>query len=222
MAEVLKRRVLTIAAALLLGAAGFVGYLEAVPYLNTGPAAADQFRALRSGAAADGLSIGSHVVAMDACLLALTSGYGRAQPTRDRLAVADTCTTRAAADTAVSPSFAYGWYVEAAASSLRKDWAAMNRTAVMAQRTAPTEQWLAELRVALAEQNFVELDPAALAAHESDLALLVRSRRGVASIATRYVEDQAFRARITDIVETLDPAAQRAFVDAVQAAAGME
>lgn len=220
MADVLGRRVLIVAASLLLVAAVVAAFLEATPYVNAGPSSGEQFEALRVGRAADGISINSHVVAMDSCLLALRSVYGRARPTADRLSVAETCRERAVSERAVSPSFAYAWYIEAMASSVRGDWPAMNRASVMAQRTAPTEQWLAELRVALAEQNFPVLDSVALAAHEFDLALLVRSNRGIASIATRYVEDSSFRSRITDIVSGLDPTSQRAFLDAIRVAAG--
>jgi hypothetical protein len=220
LAEVRNRRLLILAAAFLVFAGGTAAYLEASPYLGAGPTAAAQFRALRGGSAADGLSIGSHTVALDACLLALTSAYGQVQPTKDRLAAAAACSDRAATQTGASPSFAYGWYVDALASSVREDWPRLNDAITMSQRTAPTEQWLAELRVALAEDNFSKLDPVTLAAHEDDLALLVRSRRGIATIATRYVEDETFRDRITAIVETLQPAEQRAFIDAVKSAAG--
>lgn len=220
MADALGRRSLVAASSLLLAVAALAGYLEAAPFFSAGPTARDQFAAWRDGHVVDGLSVGAHTVLMDSCLLALTSAYGRAQPTPDRLQVARACADRATAQTAVSPSFAYGWYVLAMASSQAGSWDTMNRALEMAQTVASREQWLAELRVALAEDNFDRLAPAALALHERDLALLVRSRRGISSIAERYVANPNFRARITDIVEQLDQDSQRAFIDAVRAAAG--
>lgn len=204
----------------MLAVAGLAGYREAAPYFSAGPSAGAQFAAWRDGGIIDGVSIAAHTVLMDSCLLSLTSAHGRAQSTLDRQRVAQACADRAAIQTQSNPSFAYGWYVFAMASSLNGNWIEFNRTLRQAQSTAPTEQWLAELRVGLAEDHFDRLEPDVLALHEQDLALLVRSQRGIASIAQRYVSSQTFRARITDIVETLDPASQQAFIDAVRAAAG--
>jgi hypothetical protein len=219
-ADVLGRRSLIAASSALFGVAAVAGYFEAAPFFSAGPTAQEQFVAWRDGRAVDGLSVSAHTVLMNSCLLALTSAYGRAQPTPERLQVARACAARATEETAANPSFAYGWYVLAMASSHTGDWGTMNRALGMAQSTASTEQWLAELRVALAEDNFDRLTPAILAQHERDLALLVRSRRGISSIAARYVANPGFRNRITDIVEQLDPSSQRAFIDAVRAAAG--
>ena len=220
MADVLGRRSLIAVSSVLLGAAALAGYFEGAPFFSAGPSAGEQFAAWQDGHVVDGLSVGSHTVLMNSCLLALTSAYGRAQPTPDRLQVARACAERATEETAANPSFAYGWYVLAMASSHIGNWDTMNEALAMAQTTASTEQWLAELRVALAEDNFDRLAPAVLARHERDLALLVRSRRGISAIAERYVANPGFRARITDIVEQLDSSSQLAFIDAVRAAAG--
>lgn len=220
MAVILSRRLLIAASGLLVALGGYASVLEAAPLFTTGPTANSQFEAWLEGRAASGLSLSSHVTLMNSCVLALTSAYGRAQPTRHRLRVARACADYAKSATGSSPSFAYGWYVLALTSSIRAEWDTMNRAIQAAQVTAPTEQWLTELRVALAEDNFDRLEAAVARGQELDLALLVRSARGISSIAKRYVVDQAFRARITDIVEKLDPASQRAFIDAVRAAAG--
>jgi hypothetical protein len=60
------------------------------------------------------------------------------------------------------------------------------------------------------------LNDLARSAHDDDLRMLVRSDRGIATIATRYVSDAAFRDRITAIVETMTPPDQQRFIGSVR------
>lgn len=87
------------------------------------------------------------------------------------------------------------------------------------QMVAAHEQWLAEARVAIAEDNLEHLTEAVRRRHEADLVLLARSARGVRSIAYRYVSDPAFRERITAIVETLPGDVQQRFLNNVRRSA---
>ena len=58
----------------------------------------------------------------------------------------------------------------------------------------------------------------ARATHQRDLALLVQSQRGIATIARRYVAQPDFRERITAIVEALPQADQVRFLANVKEA----
>ena len=88
----------------------------------------------------------------------------------------------------------------------------MNEHLHTSQATGKASQWVAEQRVALAEYYREHLDERVLAGNDADLEMLVRSQRGIGSIATRYVNDPAFRERITAIVETMPEDIQRRFI----------
>lgn len=110
------------------------------------------------------------------------------------------------------PTYSYGWFVLAYADALMGDWNAMNAHLHLAQQTGQASQWVAEQRVALAETYRAHLDASTLAGNEADLTLLVRSERGIGSIAARYISDPAFRERITAIVETMPEDIQCRFI----------
>ena len=133
-------------------------------------------------------------------------------------AIAPTCLSLARAVTTNAPAASFAWYVEALALSWTSNFAEMNDALRRSQLTGANEQWIAELRVALAEAHLDQLQPAVLQAHESDLSMLVLSARGIASIASRYTTDTAFRHRIVAIVETLSPQSQQDFLNHVRSA----
>lgn len=110
------------------------------------------------------------------------------------------------------PTYSYGWYALAYTNALMGDWAAMNEHLHLAQQTGQASQWVAEQRVALAETYRTHLDERTLAGNDTDLTLLVRSQRGIGSIAARYINDPAFRERITAIVEAMPEDIQRRFI----------
>lgn len=126
--------------------------------------------------------------------------------------IAPNCLDLADYLTIQTPTNAYAWYVGALASAALSDWIGMNKRMDMSWRTGPSEQWIGELRVALAEKHLTHLDHGLVEAHQADLRMLVLSTRGVRSIAARYVADPSFRQRITNIVETLPTESQERFV----------
>lgn len=129
-----------------------------------------------------------------------------------RADVAPKCLVMADHLAAQSPTSAYAWYVGAQASATLEDWSGFNHRLAMSWRAGPTEQWIGELRVALAEDNYSHLDTQTLAANDADLHMLVLSLRGVRAIASRYVADPDFRERITAIVEVMPVESQQRFV----------
>lgn len=204
----------------LAGGGTFVAFGEAQAFLAGGVLPREKFQALATNTQMTSLSTASNHLVLDACYDAMTGVYGRLQPSSDRTAVASTCFAQADAMTASMPSYSYAWYIGAFSAAKLSDGVALADRLRQSQLTGPHEQWIAELRVALAEDNLTSLPPDVLLGNDRDLAMLVASSRGIASIAARYVGDPTFRSRITAIVEQLPPAAQRRFVSKVESAAG--
>lgn len=203
----------------LVGGGAWVGLREASPYFTTGIEDAERFAALAEKAPSPGLSIASERLVLDNCVRAISSLYGRLQSASRKAAVSGNCLKAADAIVQQSPSSSYAWYVGALTSELTDDTAGMNERLLKSQETGPTEQWIAELRVPLAEDHLSDLTPDVRANHERDLRMLVATVRGIASIANRYVGEADFRERITAIVETMPEGDQRRFVSQVGAAA---
>lgn len=214
----LARRSLAFLCAVVAATSAYTCYVEARPYFS-GPASnANRLSELKVGPVA-GFSLPSVRFVLDECAWGVTSLYGRLQSETVRADVVAKCTRTVQSITEARPGFAYGWYVRALMAEANGDKADMNAALATSRVTDPTGQWLAQLRVDLAEQHFSELDAGNLKGQTEDLALLVRSRSGISSIARRYVTDEGFRDRITAIVETLPPEDQRRFVDYVKSAA---
>lgn len=198
--------------ACLLLAASYGTALEAMPYVAAGGTLERRLDSLEHGFVPVGLSLASQQMVLADCAAVSRSIYGRALGTGHRVRLLATCARIAAGITAGAPTHGYGWYVGALMAAEQGDRAGLNRQLAQAYATAPTEQWLAELRVDLVETHMDQIDPALLASHDRDLALLVRSQRGVRTIANRYVRVAAFRERITRIVERLPVADQKRFL----------
>lgn len=134
--------------------------------------------------------------------------------------VVSTCARRAADIVAVTPTDSFAWLVRAAASVRLLARDDFNMALRQSQLTGPNEQWIARLRVNLAENHFSKLSAETRQAETADLRLLASSERGVALIAQRYVSDPAFRARITAVVETMPQDRQIVFLRNVKKSMG--
>ena len=191
---------------------------EAAQYLTTG-SRIQRVAALPEHAPYAGLSLSTRQDNLRDCLFALQrqgSLEVRFISEEFRTSLPSRCGAMARDAVQQMPTFAYGWYVLAYADAMAEDWAAMNQHLHASQRTGKTSQWVAEQRVALAEYYRDHLDGQTLAGNDADLELLVRSQRGISSIASRYVNDPSFRERITAIVETMPQDIQRRFLSVVR------
>lgn len=141
-------------------------------------------------------------------------------PSAAMSAVAQSCLETAGTAISQMPGHSYGYYVGALAHYALGDAETALGSLKRSQAIGPNEQWLAERRVALAELHHADLEDYAEAGHLADLALLAQSRRGIRSIAARYVADPSFRERVTAIVETLPDEIQQRFVSVVRAESG--
>jgi len=196
-----------------------VAYVEAKAYLSAGIVPRERFDVLATGNIDVGPSSASHTLFLNNCYEALTSVAARLQPARRDL-VAKNCLATADRISAEEPANSFAWYVAALSAAKAGDIPGMVRRLRMSQISGPSEQWIVELRVDLAEDHLAALSPDALAGHDGDLTLLAQSQRGVSSIAQRYVRQADFRERITALVEKLPAAQQQRFLDYVRGAAG--
>jgi hypothetical protein len=126
------------------------------------------------------------------------------------------CAAMAAEAVELMPTYSYGWFALAYTDALAGNWDAMNEHLHMSQVTGRASQWVAEQRVAVAESYRGHLDARSFAGNDADLRMLVLSRRGIGSIAARYINDPTFRERITMIVETMPEDVQRRFIGALR------
>lgn len=117
-----------------------------------------------------------------------------------------------------TPSHSYALFVRALTASVLSDWPAMSADLALSERTGPTEQWIGEQRVLLAAMFPEQLGGQARLTNDADLAMLVRSDRGIKAIAARYLSDAGFREHITEIVERLPAVDQQRFIDTVRRA----
>ena len=209
-----------LAGGLLIGAAGAVtAYQEFEVFAAGGLGPPDRFAALRHGVYHDAPSILAKRLVLDACVEATTGIYGIMQASEDRSRMLEHCRAEADRIAAEAPAYAYAHYVGALAAARLGDTDGFNSRILRAQVTGPNEQWVAEQRVALVEDQFAAATPEVLSRHDADLRLLVASNRGVVSISQRYIRQPDFRERITAIVETMPPADQSRFVSRVRQAA---
>jgi hypothetical protein len=212
------QRVVLAASVVLLAGAVAAAYSESKSYIDGGLTPAESFAALLNGQQRPGLSIASTRLVLDGCYDAMQGVYGRLRPTAERMSVAQTCRELADAATKEMPSYSFAWYVGALAAVQLDQSEGLVSSLRQSQLTGPTEQWLAELRVALSEDNRDVLPEDVRANNDRDLTLLVISNRGITSIAKRYVDDPSFRGRITEIVEQLSEHDQQRFISTIESA----
>lgn len=149
---------------------------------------------------------------INGCLRAITSIEGRLLYGENRTDLLASCGEVASDITTSSPRNSYAWFLQAYLAHQNGAEETFNTALLKSYEHGPTEQWVAELRVPLAERGHALLNTETRLGHQKDLALLVESRRGIGSIARRYVRDQDFRDRITYVVETMPQSAQQRFL----------
>lgn len=149
------------------------------------------------------------------CVTVVGGFYGFVQPPTTSASAREGCLSLAREAVEAFPTYAFGSYALAQFLFARGEAGPANAALARSQDVGAHEQWVAELRVNLAEDQFERLSSEVLAGHERDLRLLALSGRGVRAIAARYIGNVAFRERITAIVETLPQENQRRFVSHV-------
>ena len=205
--------------AVLLFASAALTVQETSPFLATATSEAGRFQAFVAREAQLPVAENSRADIVSACYSLMRSIFARAQPTERRLGLIHACRELALATTASAPTVAIAWTVAAATAGELDDADNFNRELARSAGVAPHEQWIAELRVALTENYFALASEQTQIQEGIDIAILVQTRRGIRSLAARYVDDPGFRERVTRIVEALPPDEQTRFLREVQAAA---
>jgi hypothetical protein len=205
---------------LTVGAAAAL-YQESGAYLRPGLTSIERARAAAADSGRFGLSHGAMVISLQDCITAMNQSKSLEMlyvPAPDREALYSGCNDLASNVRAQSPANGLAWLAGAHASLLTGDLTGFNADLATSQMVTPTEQWIAEQRVQLAEDNLEKLDGAALAAHDADLHMLVSGGIGLRSLAQRYMRDEAFRQRIAAIVETMPLENQQRFLNSLRSA----
>lgn len=200
-------------------AAASAMYQESRVYLRNGLTSIERAREVAADSSVIGLSHGAMGIALADCTAAMKQSRSLEMqylPVAERDALYSGCLTLASNVRSQSPANGLAWFAGAQASLLKGDVASFNTDLATSQLVTPTEQWIAEQRVQLAENNLAALDATALAAHDADLRMLVYGGLGLRSLAQRYVRDASFRERITAIVETMPPENQQRFLNSLR------
>lgn len=156
---------------------------------------------------------------VEVCFEVTTSLFGRLKPSRQRLAVVQTCDQQIDKILESNPTNGLAWFAKSLMGHLQADEEALNEGLLMSRQVAPHENWIAELRVNLSEDARGDLSYENLQGNDEDLLRLVNSWRGAQAIAVRFEQDLLFRERVINLVEGLDEIAQAEFVRAMRAVA---
>nr|WP_316656233.1 hypothetical protein [uncultured Gellertiella sp.] len=185
---------------------------ESRPFLLPSPQGADFFREFDTSSRFFGSSSYSKYLVMMDCRNGLRRIAAEGFQDATKKTFIETCHAIASAIVAREPSFSLGWYIRARSEIALLDVKDFNASLVMAQMTAPREQWQAEDRAELGEDNSGWLNEEATRSHYQDLETLARSYAGSSFLATRYQSDPVFRDKIVSIVEKMPAIDQRRFL----------
>jgi hypothetical protein len=198
--------------------AGMMAYSESGPYLLRSGSLARRV-VLMSSVPTNGTAVSlfesnfARTVELDVCLSTLRDLV--VQRSADAGPVTRGCLAIAEATVARSPLDSNAWFIAATLAARLNDFAAAQRYLAESFRTGPSEQWIAERRALFAyalRDHFSALEREI----DGDLALLLRTQRGLKVLAERYVTDSGLRSHLVEIAETLDRETQRRFFEHVR------
>lgn len=192
---------------------------ELSPYIMGPQSGTDSILELRTGALKPGLAISTQRDYLLKCSSALSS-YDLLRETEDQQrALTDACQATANAMAAGQGANSLAWLVSAQLAARRSDYAAMNLGLRNSYATAPYEQWLASLRFDLAESYLANLEPDVSASHVADIRLMATSNLARRRLVATYLNNESFKSRAIEIIQTLPDDQQRRFVQSVRQSA---
>ena len=159
-----------------------------------------------------GFSTYSKLLLMRECYIGLDRIRVSGAVTPEKYNFIDICRGLATETVASAPPFGIGWLTAAYGAVLRLDAPTFNTYLEMAFKTSSHEQWLAEKRAEVAENNYGWLSADSVQRHQEDLRLLAQSPVGSEFLAARYGSDPLFRERVVAVVEKLPQEAQERFL----------
>jgi hypothetical protein len=198
---------------------GWTAYQEAAPNFRGGATPIERLMAMPDGKAPAGLTLRSQRSALLDCEVALRSYQSiqmQFQTQEAQQHIANVCAELGARLSASNPSDPLAWLVVAAAAAHGNDLAKFNLGLERSQIVAPNEGWIASLRVDWAGKYAEALSPAASAGYDHDLANVAASYSAYWMLAGRYVDEPAFRQRMTTVLQTMPPESQAHFLGGVK------
>jgi len=198
---------------------GWATLQELSPYIVGPRSGSDSILELRTGALTPGLAIPTQRDYLLKCNSALSS-YALLRETEDQQrALIDACQTTASGMATAQGANSLAWLVSAQLAARRSDYAAMNVGLRNSYATGPYEQWLASLRFDLAESYLSDLEPDVSASHDADIRLMATSNLARNRLVATYLNNDSFKSRAIEIIQTLPDDQQRRFVQSVRQSA---
>lgn len=203
--------------AIALGARTVIG--ESRLFLATATTAPGRIIDVAEGRGDIGLATQSQKAFLLDCsqtMTALISPPVLALTPEQRSLLAPTCRSIAQRAVAASPTSSFAYFVQAAAAAAMGDDASYNQSLQLSYLTGPNEEWIAEWRLLLVERQGERTHADLAAYHDDDIRLMIRSFRGITTIAAYFVGREAFRDRVTTLLDSLPPADQSRFLSYVR------
>ncbi|MCR8723855.1 hypothetical protein [Frigidibacter sp. ROC022] len=158
---------------------------------------------------------------LDSCDRGLRGPYGAFQPVELRQGLVQTCARAADSILRRSPTDSMAFLVAAEAALQAGDRPRFLGDLALSQRTAPAEGWLAQRRIDLiAPQIAASAEPGLQQIARADLRLLFLSPAYIPFLARLHDSHPALQPLITAVAETVRPAQQRRFLNALRALKG--
>lgn len=177
--------VIGVAVALFITSA-LAGLQESSPVLVARKSEQAKLAAYAAGEVGPGLSIDAQTAYLLDCHLLMYSIAGMAQTTSVRDLVIGNCLSGARRIIAASPTFSLGWLTVASAQGAKNQQDDFLASFQRSYDTAPSELWLAEMRIDVAGRYHSQLDTSLHQRLEQDVKLLLSTNRGRVFLAPRY------------------------------------
>ncbi|MBU1306036.1 MAG: hypothetical protein KKF33_11020, partial [Alphaproteobacteria bacterium] len=215
-----KRRIfsgLAIAAcaivAIVLGARTING--EAQVYLAHASTPAGRIVDVAEGRGDIGLATQSQKAFLYDCgqtLVAMLSPDVLALTDEQRTQLAPTCLDIAQRAVAASPTNSFAYFVMASAAAATGDYQRYNQSMQLSYLTGRSEEWIAEWRMPLVERLQQQTQDSLTGFHQDDIRLMIKSFRGITTIAAYFVTGEDFRNRVTALLDPLPAEEQARFL----------
>lgn len=201
---------ITFGAVLIIGGAVAMR-MELTPYTTSRATATSRLMELAGGGTDYGLSTSSRELVLADCRGAMVSLAARVQTSAVRRALSEKCLATSDGLAAEQPTFSVAWLTGAVAAAQLEDWDGFKMRLARSLRSGPVEQWVAEMRVSIAEENYDRLTDELKAGNAADMLLLTHTDPGLLILGRLYLMSPASRERITAIVDGTDEVTREKF-----------
>ncbi|MBE7731958.1 hypothetical protein [Devosia faecipullorum] len=176
--------------------------LEFKPFLASESPVEWRVQEIAAGRIDYGLSTSSRELALADCRRATLSLEVRLQPSAIRSSVYSNCLALSDSFAAIQPTLSIAWLTGAIAAAQMRDWPAFNSRMLRSLRSAPNEQWVAEMRISLFEQYYDQLTDDLRAGNRADMLLLTDNDAGLLKLARIFVASPTSQDRIASVIAT--------------------